>query len=551
MSFTGGNPGSFSSGGLWGGPSPTTNPFQTNPKSTQAAPPNLFASTTLSSSLGLNPSPISTGFSRPQCSPVTLTPQLNTALEKFIEELAASLATPESPPIPDHLPSYVIAQVIESFHMSPTPTDLDCYDELQELITEYLGGSGGSDVLDKVFKWIQTSQEEGGASTLLAPPKSTFEGAGSKLTGNAREFTPLGSANAFSVEHQQHAHIPGNATPPIGITPSYNANAAPFVYGGVTNDAPVVDMGEDAFPSLSSSIGKEAFPALGSSAGSGGSKSSSKRSKNPAVLSSIEDDLNPKPPTTEGRPPIPPSRERKASNAGSSPGSDLASSLAASLFSSTTRPRSNSSIQSSSPKSPVLDAVDPESFVSPSLLPSGWFSLPHGISTATPALPSATQTKVNNILPYLHSLHPTISQPALQLSLTLARGNIPLASYLLDRAGSLPPICRHLLSGGCYRSDCIYSHDMSRHTCTFWLRGRCKEVDSGCKFFHGFGEPGEAWEEVKEEYESYYGTEGVEGHYGAAPVQQGFEGGEYEGEAGVLEWGGQGYEPHEEISQVP
>ena len=102
--------------------------------------------------------------------------------------------------------------------MSPTPTDLDCYDELQELITEYLGGSGGSDVLDKVFKWIQTSQEEGGASTLLAPPKATFEGAGSKLTGYAREFTPLGSANAFSVEHQQ---VRPSAGPPLHTATTY------------------------------------------------------------------------------------------------------------------------------------------------------------------------------------------------------------------------------------------------------------------------------------------------------------------------------------------
>ncbi|GMI13433.1 hypothetical protein TrLO_g4180 [Triparma laevis f. longispina] len=469
---------------------------------------------------------------------------MNEALERFIQDLSSSLSSPTSPPIPSHLPPYIITQILSTFHLSPSPSKLECYEELGELCEEYLGGRGG-EVVEKVWEWIKESQE--GGEEMLKPK--------TKLTSTAPSFTPLGSANAFQMDHQQHPHIPGNATPPIGIQPqpqssvSYNANAAPFVYGGSVEPEPIVDMGEEAFPSLSSSIGKEAFPALGSSAGSGNSGKSNKRGSKTIIQTSLEEDP-PKPPLP-GRPPIPPTRERKASNAGSSPGSDLATSLAASLFSSTTRPRSNSSIQSSSPKSPVLDAVDPESFINPRLLPDGWFSLPHGISTGTPSLPTATQTKVNTLLPYLHSLHPTISQPALQLSLTLSRCSVPLASYLLDRAGSLPPICRHLLSGGCYRSDCIYSHDMSRHTCTFWLRGRCKEVDETCKFFHGFGEPGEAWEEVKEEYEGYYGTEGVEGHYGAGQQQQGFEGGEYEGEAGVLEWGGQGYEPHEEISHVP
>ncbi|KAJ3136180.1 hypothetical protein HK100_001954 [Physocladia obscura] len=46
-----------------------------------------------------------------------------------------------------------------------------------------------------------------------------------------------------------------------------------------------------------------------------------------------------------------------------------------------------------------------------------------------------------------------------------------------------PEICRHLLAGGCYRSDCWFSHDVSNTTCKFFLSGGCNK-GSDCPFLH-------------------------------------------------------------------
>ncbi|KAI9206404.1 uncharacterized protein BJ171DRAFT_566741 [Polychytrium aggregatum] len=45
-------------------------------------------------------------------------------------------------------------------------------------------------------------------------------------------------------------------------------------------------------------------------------------------------------------------------------------------------------------------------------------------------------------------------------------------------------ICRHFLAGGCYRSDCWYSHDTRDVICKFWAKGFCSK-GSGCEFVHG------------------------------------------------------------------
>jgi hypothetical protein len=69
----------------------------------------------------------------------------------------------------------------------------------------------------------------------------------------------------------------------------------------------------------------------------------------------------------------------------------------------------------------------------------------------------------------------------------LANADFNIAHYLVDTAMTAPPICRHLLHEGCYRSDCQFSHDVEGHTCLFWIRGRCGK-GSSCRFLHGFNE---------------------------------------------------------------
>eukprot|EP00048_Salpingoeca_helianthica_P002020 m.53864 g.53864 ORF g.53864 m.53864 type:complete len:540 (-) comp11853_c0_seq4:28-1647(-) len=66
---------------------------------------------------------------------------------------------------------------------------------------------------------------------------------------------------------------------------------------------------------------------------------------------------------------------------------------------------------------------------------------------------------------------------------------------LLAAEEQAPP-CRHFVAGGCYRSDCWFSHDLSSIPCRFYLAGYCKDGET-CPFMHALAPPavlaGAAW----------------------------------------------------------
>jgi len=97
------------------------------------------------------------------------------------------------------------------------------------------------------------------------------------------------------------------------------------------------------------------------------------------------------------------------------------------------------------------------------------------------------QQRLSSCVEILLSMNHDISEEAASAAGLLAQTDFNLAQHIIDSAISAPPICRHMLQDGCYRSDCTFSHDIERHTCLFWLRGRCGK-GSACKFFHGFHE---------------------------------------------------------------
>ena len=103
-----------------------------------------------------------------------------------------------------------------------------------------------------------------------------------------------------------------------------------------------------------------------------------------------------------------------------------------------------------------------------------------------------------------------------------AMGASPVC-YVIDGAMGASPVCRHLLNGGCYRSDCQFSHDVDGHTCLFWLRGRCNKGEE-CQFLHGFC--AKLLEGINQELLSgaATGTSAASrygGQYGRGPVQTG------------------------------
>jgi len=95
------------------------------------------------------------------------------------------------------------------------------------------------------------------------------------------------------------------------------------------------------------------------------------------------------------------------------------------------------------------------------------------------------QLQLQSTMEILLSMNTNLSESAAAEAARVSDGDINVAQYLVDTASTAPPVCRHLLSDGCYRRDCQFSHDIDTHTCLFWMKGRCGKGDS-CRFLHGF-----------------------------------------------------------------
>lgn len=107
--------------------------------------------------------------------------------------------------------------------------------------------------------------------------------------------------------------------------------------------------------------------------------------------------------------------------------------------------------------------------------------------------PEHLMTLIHHCSEVLLSMNPELSMGASFAAAATCQGNIAAAQYVINKAATAPPICRHLLNAGCYRSDCQFSHSIDSHTCIFWLKGRCsRQFDntsgniSACRFLHGF-----------------------------------------------------------------
>lgn len=96
------------------------------------------------------------------------------------------------------------------------------------------------------------------------------------------------------------------------------------------------------------------------------------------------------------------------------------------------------------------------------------------------------QQQIDSCIEILLSMNSEVGEAAATEAAIMANADFNVAQYIIDNALSAPPVCRHMLHDGCYRSDCQFSHDVEGHTCLFWLRGRCTKPVSVCKFLHGF-----------------------------------------------------------------
>jgi len=141
--------------------------------------------------------------------------------------------------------------------------------------------------------------------------------------------------------------------------------------------------------------------------------------------------------------------------------------LAAALFIS--RPRSNSLQLEKSPKLKPMSAP----FV------------PYGNMSLSGSLSSVFQKQVDSTVQMLMAMNFDICEDVAYEAALVSNADVNVAQHVIDGAVAAPAVCRHMLNGGCYRSDCQFSHDVDGHTCSFWLRGRCGKGNT-CRFMHGF-----------------------------------------------------------------
>lgn len=103
-----------------------------------------------------------------------------------------------------------------------------------------------------------------------------------------------------------------------------------------------------------------------------------------------------------------------------------------------------------------------------------------------PTAPNNNNITYEPTVEMLLSINLELSEDAAWEAALVSRNDVNVAQYVLEKAMSAPPVCRHMLNNSCYRSDCQFSHDIKGHTCLFWLKGRCGKEN--CRFLHGFPE---------------------------------------------------------------
>ncbi len=154
--------------------------------------------------------------------------------------------------------------------------------------------------------------------------------------------------------------------------------------------------------------------------------------------------------------------------------------LAASLFS---RPRSRS-VHDVVEKSPKLKPMVPPPA---SLIGLSGLNCASATAVMNNSIPALFEKQLASAVQILLAMNYDLCEEAAHEAALVSNADVNIAQHVIDGALSAPPVCRHMLHDGCYRSDCQFSHDVDGHTCLFWLKGRCGKGDT-CKFMHGFSE---------------------------------------------------------------
>lgn len=361
---------------------------------------------------------------------------VSAAIDSAVDTYATKLLREMSPPeacIDDNLGPYVTS-MLRCSELKEHVEEISDFDSLMELLEEHcsLNSDDALSVLSSIAKAVRTG--------VIGDDKTLYESL--LMEGNQFLFSDVGS---FS----------NNLPTPVNYQSSLSVSIENFTDHQPDKLIPLDLMGlidDPATPVAKRMTNTnhnfrppepEAFPPLGTSA--------------PA----------PVPTKKSGKPPRNPSKEDGKE-------------LAAVLFNTKPRQQSIDEYYTRS-RQHSIDAEDGYSTGSPN------YSSDDVGYQLTEGYDYFQQQQLDSAIDMLLSMNVDLSQEAAQQAAILGGLDINVAQYVIDGAMSAPPVCRHMLSDGCYRSDCQFSHDVDGHTCLFWLRGRCGKRDS-CRFRHGFSE---------------------------------------------------------------
>jgi hypothetical protein len=358
---------------------------------------------------------------------------ISAAVDSAVDAYATKLLREKSPPeacIDENLGPYVTS-MIRCSELSERVEDIPDFDSLMELLEEHctLNSADALIVLSTIAKAVRTGDiEKTSYESLLMEGAHFLSSELGSFRVNPQASDDYQSALPVAIENFSDYHP--DKLIPIDLMGLIDDPSTPVE----RKTASKFDFVEPV---------PEAFPPLGTSAPTSG------------------------PLKKSGKPPRNPSKED---------GKDLA----ATLFHS--RPRQHN-VEEFYPRARQLsiDADEGYSSTSPNH-PSD----DNGYQ-ATEGYDYFQQQQLDSAVDMLLSMYSDLSPEAAQQAAFLGCLDVSVAQYVIDGAMSAPPVCRHMMSDGCYRSDCQFSHDVDGHTCLFWLRGRCGK-GSLCKFRHGFSD---------------------------------------------------------------
>ena len=379
-------------------------------------------------------------------------------VDEYAQKVLESRVKTNLPPPDESLGSYVTSSLRSAGEDYESIKDIPDYESLVELVQEHCACTEKEAIesLDTIGHAVRTNK---------IPWRSIEGGSASSLLDSL-------------------ANVTDNAKRPVPELLEDNPQQSMFVHGD-TYGTPIEEKkttlasplhADDLIPvDLLGALDDPATPRVGRNLSASISESSAHSPTQTYSMSNSAADENAFPPLGALSTESSTSNKKKAPKRSSGVKTHEAKDLASTLFVPASRSRQSSIDEAFSAQqaSPTHVPIQPDSTLS---------NVSEGAGLGDFYLEEQQYGTATEIL---LSMNVDVSEEAAMAASQMAQADVNVAQFLIDSVLNAPPICRHFLQNGCYRSDCQFSHDIGGSTCMFWLRGRCGKGPT-CRFLHGF-----------------------------------------------------------------